>query len=176
VRRYLLIAVCLVLVSTTVAWADNITYSLVVTNISDAPHSISFTFSTLVGADTFDFAHAVGSGTLQDNDNNGVSLTDLSIVSKLASPPQDLGVTFNGPCDTNSCSFDLSNFFPAFTGPGTLSVEISFLLSAHDTFTLNGSTTISNEAPPSVPEPSSLMLLSSGVSAAFFGLRRRLSR
>jgi hypothetical protein len=176
VRRYFLLAFCLVLMSTTAAFGDTISYSLNLTNINDTTKSFTITFSNLVGADTFDFAHAVGSGTFQDNDNNGVSLTNLSIVSKLESPDTDLGVTFTGPCDTVSCSFDLSNFFPTFTGPGTLSVEVSFDLSAHDTFILNGSTTVSNEVPPSVPEPSSLMLLSSGASAAWFGLRRRLSR
>ena len=88
-----------------------------------------------------------------------------------------IGLKATGTVTDASGTSDWSGAFTSQIAGGTASsFQTDILAAVPETFTYSGTFMVTPQTAPSVPEPASLMLLGSGLSALAFGIRRKLRK
>lgn len=150
-----------------------VTFVVGLLNLTNAPLSATFTFSTAVVPALYNFATSSLGVTLTDIDNNGASISYMldSQLNGIAPAGIDMGVDLSGTCTDGSgppntvvCpNSKVSSFGPAL---GTsLSAVLTVTLSARDSFSSTGIVEIFP-----VPEPGSLSFGTIGIGLGISGL------
>ena len=158
-------------------------YAIGVTDFG-APSGFSFTFFTPIAVGAYTHAAAAMTVALAGADGTAVSITPLAPatnlqVSSAGSPPPgtNLGVDIGTGCNGSgvvACPAVSAETFFAPTSYGGLMVVVAFQFSGGgDAASLAGSTLLDTQAPPSVPEPATLVLLGMGLAGALSRRARR---
>lgn len=150
-----------------------VTFVVGLVNLTSAPLSATFTFSTAVVSALYNFATSSLGVTLTDVGNDGASISYLldSQLNGIAPFGTDMGVDLSGTCtdvagfpDTVVCPNNTASSFGPLSGT-SLSATLNVTLSAKDSFSSTGKVEIFP-----VPEPGSLSFGTIGIGLGISGL------